>query len=253
VDLRFVGAATALIELGGLHLLTDPSFDVAGTEYDRGGYALVKTTDPAVPVDDLGPIDAVLLSHDHHPDNLDAAGRKVLARAARVITTDAGAERLGGGAIGLAPGESTSLARPGGSALTVTAVHAQHGPDGTDELTGPVIGFVLTGEDLPRVYVAGDNASVTVVGDVADRHGPIEVALLFAGAARAPGIDGPLTLTGERAAEAARVLDARAVIPLHWEGWAHFSEGLDEVRDAFAAAGLTDRLVVCEPGATVSV
>jgi L-ascorbate metabolism protein UlaG (beta-lactamase superfamily) len=253
VDLRFVGAATALIELGGLHLLTDPSFDPAGTEHDRGSYSLVKTTDPGMPADDLGAIDAVLLSHDHHPDNLDASGRRILARVGRVITTGAGADRLGEGAIGLAPGDSVGLARPGGGDLTVTAVHAQHGPDGTDHLTGPVIGFVLAGDELPRVYVSGDNASVDVVREIARAHGPIEIAVLFAGAARAARIDGPLTLTGERAAEAAQVLDARAVIPLHWEGWAHFSEGIDEVRDAFAAAGLTDRLVVCEPGATVSV
>lgn len=253
MDLRFVGAATALIELGGLRLLTDPSFDAAGTEYDRGGYALVKTTDPGMRPDDLGAIDAVLLSHDHHPDNLDASGRVVLARAGRVLTTGAGAERLGEGAVGLAAGESVALARPGGEEVSVTAVHAQHGPDGTDHLTGPVIGFVLSGEDLPVVYISGDNASVDVVRAVGAAYGPIEVAVLFAGAARAPGLDGPLTLTGERAAEAAQALDPRAVIPLHWEGWAHFSEGLDEVRDAFAAAGLTERLVVCEPGATVSV
>jgi L-ascorbate metabolism protein UlaG (beta-lactamase superfamily) len=253
VELRFVGAATALIELGGLRLLTDPSFDAAGTEHDRGSYSLVKTTDPGMRPDDLGAIDAVLLSHDHHPDNLDAGGRKVLERAGRVITTRAGAERLGDGAIGLAPGESTSLARPGGEEVTVTAVHAQHGPDGTDHLTGPVIGFVLAGEGLPRVYISGDNASVDVVREIASQYGPFEVAVLFAGAARAAGIDGPLTLTGERAAEAASILGARAVIPLHWEGWAHFSEGIEEIRDAFAGAGLTDRLVVCEPGASVSV
>jgi len=253
VELRFVGAATALIEIGGLRLLTDPSFDAAGAEYDRGGYSLVKTTDPGMRPDDLGAIDAVLLSHDHHPDNLDASGRQILARVGRVITTGAGADRLGDGAVGLTPGGRVELARPGGGALTVTAVHAQHGPDGTDHLTGPVLGFVLTGDEVPAVYVSGDNASVDVVREMAATHGPIEVAVLFAGAARAPGIDGPLTLTGERAAEAAAVLGARTVIPLHWEGWAHFSEGIDEVRDAFAAAGLTDRLVVCEPGASVSV
>jgi L-ascorbate metabolism protein UlaG (beta-lactamase superfamily) len=253
VELRFVGAATALIELGGLRLLTDPSFDAAGTEYDRDGYSLVKTTDPGMRPDDLGAIDAILISHDQHPDNLDASGRTILARAGRVITTGAGAERLGEGAVGLAPGESVELARPGGEVVTVTAVHAQHGPDGTDHLTGPVIGFVLAGDGVPRVYVSGDNASVDVVREIAAAHGPIEVAVLFAGAARSSRIDGPLTLTAERAAEAASVLDARAVIPLHWEGWAHFSEGIDEIRDAFAAAGLTDRLVVCEPGASVSV
>ena len=100
-------------------------------------------------------MDVVLISHDHHLDNLDEAGRAYLPRAGAVITTAAGAERLGGGAIGLEPWAVTAV-----GAISVTAVPAQHGPDGTDHLTGPVIGFVLEADGLPRVYVSGDNASV---------------------------------------------------------------------------------------------
>ena len=44
---------------------------------------------------DVGAIDAVLLSHDQHSDNLDHSGRDFLKQAKRVLTTEAGAKRLG--------------------------------------------------------------------------------------------------------------------------------------------------------------
>ena len=83
--------------------------------------------------------------------------------------------------------------------------------------------------------------------------GPVDVAVLFAGAARTPLIDGYLTLTGADAAEAAQVLGARTVIPVHAEGWAHFTQGVDDLVAAYAAQGLADRLHVLSPGATATV
>jgi L-ascorbate metabolism protein UlaG (beta-lactamase superfamily) len=56
---------------------------------------LKKLADPVIAVDDLGPIDYILLSHDQHSDNLDRAGREMLTRAGQVLTTKDGTERLG--------------------------------------------------------------------------------------------------------------------------------------------------------------
>jgi L-ascorbate metabolism protein UlaG (beta-lactamase superfamily) len=251
LSLFLVGGPTAVLELAGLRILTDPSFDPPG-ETPNG---LRKLTKSAVGPDDVLPIDLVLLSHDHHDDNLDVSGKAFLPRAGRTLTTKAGAERLGGNATGLDQWESLEVERPGGGTLAITAVPAQHGPDGTDHITGPVIGFVLRGADLPTLYVSGDNASVDVVRTIADRVGPIELAVLFAGGVSLPyRFDGAyLTLSADRAAEAAEVLGARAIVPVHYEGWAHFTQGADDLRAAFAAAGLGDRLVVPEPGATVRV
>ena len=246
-----VGGPTAVLEFAGLRILTDPSFDPPG-ETPNG---LRKLTGPAVGPDDVLPIDLILLSHDHHDDNLDTSGRAFLARAGRTLTTTAGAQRLGGNATGLEPWESLEVERPGGRTLTITAVPAQHGPDGTDHLTGPVIGFVLTAPDVPTLYVSGDNASVDVVRTIADRVGPIELAVLFAGGVSIPHrFDGAyLTLSADRAVEAARALGSRAIVPVHFEGWAHFTQGADDLRTAFASAGLGDRLVVPEAGDTVQV
>ncbi len=101
--LTYIGGPTALLEFAGLRLLTDPTFDPAGQEYPTTAYTLRKTTGPALPPESLGRLDAVLLSHDHHFDNLDHAGRALLPKVNRVFTTPAGAKRLGGNATGLAP------------------------------------------------------------------------------------------------------------------------------------------------------
>jgi hypothetical protein len=49
-----------------------------------------------------------------------------------------------------------------------------------------VTGFVLSGPGLPTVYLSGDNASMGVINEVADRVGQIDIAVLFAGAASVP-------------------------------------------------------------------
>jgi len=116
-----------------------------------------------------------------------------------------------------------------------------------------VTGFVLSGAGLPTVYVSGDNASLDVVRAVAGRTGPIDVAVLFAGAARTPLIDGYLTLNAADAAEAAQILGARTVVPVHAEGWAHYTPGVDDLVAAYAARGLPDRLHVLAPGETATV
>jgi L-ascorbate metabolism protein UlaG (beta-lactamase superfamily) len=243
---QLVGGPTAVLEYAGLRWLTDPSLSPPGTY--AGG--LVKTTGPALATEELEPIDVVLLSHEHHSDNLDPAGRAFLPRAGRVLTTAQGAERLGGDATGLEPWSAVEVSRPDGGSVTVTAVPAQHGPDGTDHITGPVIGFVLSGDGLQTVYVSGDNASLDVVREIAQRTGGVDVAVLFAGAVSVPHrFDGAyLTLSSERAAEAAKILGARTVVPVHFEGWTHFTQGADALRAAFVGNQLADRLVLLDRG-----
>jgi L-ascorbate metabolism protein UlaG (beta-lactamase superfamily) len=247
LTVRLVGGPTAVIELGGVRLLTDPTLDPPG-DYPIGERVLTKTTGPAVGADQLGRIDAVLLSHDQHPDNLDRSGRALLPGVPLVLSTELAAQRLGGATRALPSWQRTAVGE-----VTVTAVPAQHGPDGTTHLTGPVTGFVLSGDGLPTVYVSGDNASLDVVRAVAERTGPVDVAVLFAGAARTALIDGYLTLTADDAAEAARILGVRTVVPVHAEGWTHFSQGVDDLLAAYAAAGLSDRLRVLSPGETATV
>jgi L-ascorbate metabolism protein UlaG (beta-lactamase superfamily) len=250
---RVLGGPTAHFEYGGLRFLTDPTFDGPG-EYrpsQPGNPVLVKTAPSAATPTDLGHIDVVLLSHDEHADNLDISGRAMLADVSRILTTPDGGKRLGEQlgekAMGLADWESVELDRPDGGTLTVTGVPAIHGPGSREEVEpfcGQVVGFVLTGQGLPTVYVSGDNASLEAVREIAGRFAPIDTAILFAGAPSFPIIfdNQKIVLDSAKAAEAAQILGARRVVPAHYDSWAHFNEGRDELETAFSAAGLADRL-----------
>jgi L-ascorbate metabolism protein UlaG (beta-lactamase superfamily) len=246
VSVRVLSGPTTVIEIGSLRLLTDPTFDAPG-DYELGpGLVLTKTAPSPVTPDEVGAVDAVLLSHEHHPDNLDSSGRAYLSRVPLVLTTPTAAGNLGelGDAVrGLESWDTHELTRPDGSVLVITAVPARHGPVGCEPTTGDVTGFVLSGENLPTVYVSGDNASLDLVGEIVQRVGQVDTAVIFAGAARTPFFDQALvTLDATQGAEAVRLLGARQAVVAHTDSWGHFTEDRGAAEKAFAAVGLADRL-----------
>ncbi len=249
LGIQLVGGPTAILEYGGVRWLTDPALSPPG-EY--GG--LTKLTGPAFDVTEQDPIDVVLLSHHHHSDNLDPAGREFLSSVERVVSTTKAADDLGGNVIGLEPWSEVEVSNRRGGSVMVTAVHAQHGPDGTDEIQGPVLGFLLSTRGADTVYLSGDNASRDVVRTIVEKTGQIEIAILNAGAVQLPKFDGAyLTLSADHAADAAQILGARVVIPLHFEGWAHFTQGADDLQAAFSGNGIRDRLVMLGRGERAEV
>ena len=249
-DLRltYIGGPTALIEIGGLRFLTDPTFDPAGSRYPTSEYVLRKTQGPALPPAGLGELTAVLVSHGHHFDNLDHAGRELLAHAPLVLTTVAGATALGGRAQGLALWQTVKLTGPSGDEVSLTAVPARHGPADGDR--GPVIGFVLRLGSCPQsaVYISGDTVWYDGVEEVGRRF-PIRVAVLNMGAAMV-AVAGPhhLTLTAAEGVRLAEAWPGAVVVPLHYEGWEHFTEGRAEIEASFEERGLLTRLCWLTPG-----
>jgi L-ascorbate metabolism protein UlaG (beta-lactamase superfamily) len=232
VRLTHIGGPTVLIEAGGWRLLTDPTFDPAGGSYSFGwGTGSRKTADPAIPAGQIGRIDAVLLSHDHHEDNLDPAGRALLPSAGAVVTTVPGARRLGGGARGLAPWGRTTLEAEGRPAIEVTATPCRHGPPLSRPIVGDVIGFALAweGQAHGALWITGDTVLYDGVREVAERL-QVDTALLHLGGVRFP-VTGPLryTMTAREAVELCGLVKPRTAIPIHYEGWAHFREGREAI------------------------
>ncbi len=244
--MTYVGGPTALVEIGGLRLLTDPTFDPAGGEYKAAAYSLHKTQGPAVPLASIGALDAVLLSHDHHFDNLDTSGRELLGRVPRVLTTEAGAGRLGAPALGMKPWDAAEIPRPCGAPLRIAATPARHGPAGGDR--GPCVGFVMSLEGEGAVYLSGDTVWYDELLEVGRRF-DVRVAVLFMGAARvAVAGPSPLTFTAEEGVAAARAFPDATIVPVHFEGWGHFTESRPQIAASFEAAGLTPRLRWLPPG-----
>jgi L-ascorbate metabolism protein UlaG (beta-lactamase superfamily) len=239
VRVTHVGGPTALIEVGGWRLLTDPTFDPPGRRYFFGwGTGSRKLAGPAIAAADLLPLDAVLLSHDHHADNLDPAGRALLPSAGTVVTTVAGARRLGGSARGLAPWATTRLEAPGRLSIEIVATPCRHGPPLSRPLVGDVIGFALRweGQEDGALWISGDTVLYDGVREVAERL-DVGTALLHLGGVRFP-VSGPAryTMTARDAVELCQVIQPRTAIPIHYEGWKHFRQGRGAIERELAAA-----------------
>jgi L-ascorbate metabolism protein UlaG (beta-lactamase superfamily) len=244
ISITLIGGPTALIEINGFRLLTDPTFDAPGA-YQLLHVKLEKLTGPALSADAVGEVDAVLLSHDQHSDNLDHSGKDFLAKATRVLTTEAGAKRLGGHAEGFAPWASTELTKNGRS-LKITATPARHGPAGIEPLSGDVIGFVVNPSDGTPIYISGDTTWFDGVAEVARRF-KCGVVRPFAGAAQTRG-PFHLTMDTNDTIETARAFPDAVIVPVHTDGWAHFRQSAQDLRASFDTLGFGSRLKLLEPG-----
>lgn len=249
--ITLIGGPTALIDAGGFRLLTDPTFDPPG-DYALPYTTLKKTAGPALAADRLGRVDAVLLSHDQHWDNFDRSGKTYAMQSERLLTTAAGAKRLGGRSEGLMPWETIELRKPEGEALRVTATPARHGPAGIEPLSGDVIGFVLEfADDAPPIYITGDTTWFDGVAEVSRRF-RIGVVVLFAGSARTRGPFN-LTMNVNDAIETAHTFADATIVPVHCDGWAHLTQSAQDLQQSFQALGLARRLRLLKPGAATLI
>ncbi|GAA3744132.1 MBL fold metallo-hydrolase [Salinactinospora qingdaonensis] len=242
ISVTHIGTATVLLEVGGVRLVTDPVFDAAPAVYDYGPVVLRSTQGPAIDIADLPPVDAVLLSHDDHVDNLDATGRTLLP-GRPVLTTPSGAKRLGDRAVGLAPWATHELSS-NGTTLRIIGTPGLHGPIG--EVTGFIV--EVPGEE-EAIYISGDTVYIPDLDKIARRF-KIGTALLHLGAARFEAFGGGelISMDAAQGAALARSLQARRVLPIHYSSWEHFTEERGEISARFAAAGLADRLHWLTPG-----
>lgn len=237
VTFTHIGGPTLLLEIDGIRILTDPTFD-APREYQLPGRTLVKLSPPLLAPADVLPIDMVLLTHDHHFDNLDDAGRALLKDVPTVITTESGARRLGDGVNGLCAGQTITLSLHSHT-VRVTATPARHGPPGSEPLVGDVIGFLLQIDDSAPIYISGD----TVLYDelnVVLKYGKPSIGVLHMGRASTRGM--VLTMDAAEAAQLAERLGITDVVPVHYEGWAHFTESEETARAAFDSATFSGRV-----------
>lgn len=250
VKLTLIGGPTVLIEIAGARFLTDPTFDAPG-DYPDLPVRLEKLAGPAIQPDALPPVDAVLLSHDQHMDNLDRAGRAFLPKAGRVLTTPAGAARLGGGALGLAPFETVDL-QAGGGRLFVTGTPARHGPAGIEPISGDVTGFLI-GREAPgdAIYVTGDTVWYAGLSAVAERYRP-KLVVAFAGSAEPRG-PFHVTMDSNDVIELAAAFPAARIAAVHTEGWGHFRQGGGDLEASFRALRIAARLVGLVSGRAVAV
>ncbi|KAB5588063.1 Zn-dependent hydrolase of the beta-lactamase fold protein [Ceratobasidium theobromae] len=256
VEVTFIGTATAIINIDGINFLTDPSFDEAGTEYDLGIMVLKVLQNPAIKIHDLPCIDAVLLSHEDHPDNLDKTGRTLL-EGRTVVTTADGAKNLKPrpSVHAIHPWETIAL-KIGGKDFKITGTPCKHLPGG--EVTGFILetdSFGKSPEGLPNaIYISGDTVYLEELAEIRKKF-HIALAVLHLGSVVAPTPEGPLqiTLDAKSAAQLIRDIEPDTVVPIHFDSWRHFVESSQHAAEVFEEEGLGDKVIWVSPGETKRV
>ncbi len=267
VTITHIGGPTALIEVGGWRILTDPTFDPPGKRYFFGwGTMSRKLVGPSILAEQLGKIDAVLVSHHHHGDNLDPSAEALLPTWGTTYTTKKAAKKLGGNpprtssaggaptVIGLVAWETATLEAPGKLSITITATPCRHGPVGSDPITGPVVGFSLKwdGQVNGELWVTGDTVLYDGLREVAKRL-KVGTMLLHLGAVRFRYLSGwfRYTMDAEEGVELIDLIKPTTVIPVHYEGWSHFQQGRGDAQDVLATSQTA--ITWLDPGETTTV
>ncbi|GAA2636366.1 MBL fold metallo-hydrolase [Dactylosporangium fulvum] len=255
----FIGTATVLLRIGEFTVLTDPNFLHAGQRAYLGyGLSTKRRTDPAMGIRDLPPLDGIVLSHVHG-DHFDRVARRGLPRSLPIATTREAARRLRKwrftGAVGLPDWERTTWRR-GNEALRITAVPAQHGPDGIyrmmPETMGSVIDWEVDGVRRLRLYMSGDTRfRASVLREIPERYGDIDAAFVHLGATRLGGV--LFTMNGREGVELTRLIRPRRVIPIHYDDYKAFREPLSRFLDIATNSGLGDQVRPIHRGETIDL
>ncbi|MFI7698874.1 MBL fold metallo-hydrolase [Nonomuraea sp. NPDC049480] len=256
-SLQYIGNATTLIRYNGFTLLTDPNFLHRGQRAYLGyGMSSRRLRDPAVEIEELPALDAVVLSH-MHGDHWDRVARRGLDRETPIVTTTAAARSLRRWgfrrSVGLEKFEQHELHGPQGSVI-ITALPARHAPGPAEALLPPVIGtmveFCNRDERVElRLHISGDTLLDRRLDAIPIRFPEIDLAIVHLGGTRLFGFL-LVTMDGEQGASWVDLINPRTVVPVHYDDYAVFSSPLDDFRNHVERAGLADRVVYLDRGET---
>ena len=254
--LEFVGTATTLLRLGPFTILTDPNFLHRGQRAYLGkGLFSKRLTEPALQPADLPPLDAVVLSH-LHGDHFDRVARRELDRDLPVLTTPQAARRLGRwgfhAATGLDTWQTEELVA-GADRLVVTAAPGRHGPGPAQALLPHVMGSVLElhrdGAAPYRLYITGDTLARPWLGQVTERHGPLDAMVIHLGGTRVLGL--LVTMDDVQGTSVVELLRPRITVPVHHDDYGVFRSPLSAFVARCRERSVPTEVRTVERGATI--
>uniref|UniRef100_B8HLE7 Metallo-beta-lactamase domain-containing protein n=1 Tax=Cyanothece sp. (strain PCC 7425 / ATCC 29141) TaxID=395961 RepID=B8HLE7_CYAP4 len=252
----FVGTATVILRYAGFTILTDPNFLHQGDHVHLGyGLRSARRTDPAIEIEQLPPLDLMILSHLHE-DHFDRIAEAKLAKDLAIVTTSHAAKSLSKkGFTALYPLESweTFTVEKGEATLHLTAMPGRHGPGMLAAALPPVMGSMLEfqtheGKIPFRLYISGDTLVYDQLREIPKRYPHIDLALFHLGGTMVLGI--LLTMDARQGVEAIQMIAPDHVIPIHFNDYTVFKSPLEDFIQAVTAAGLNDRVHYLSHGET---
>jgi L-ascorbate metabolism protein UlaG (beta-lactamase superfamily) len=247
----WLGHSTLLIEIDGATILTDPVWGARSGPVDWAGPS--RWYPPPIALEDLPPIDAVLISHDHY-DHLDYPTIVAMREwdAPFIVPLGVGAHLAYWGIPESRIVEVDWWDETNVGALRVVCTPARHASGRTliDNDSTLWASYALIGAQH-RAYFSGDTGLFPALREIGERLGPFDVTMIEAGAYGSAWPD--WHLGPEQAVTAHTMVRGRVMLPIHWglfdlayHGW---TEPMERVLAAAEPAGVT--VLAPRPGQSV--
>jgi L-ascorbate metabolism protein UlaG (beta-lactamase superfamily) len=226
------------------------------------GFGLYTTrlTNPAVNIEQLPPLDLVILSH-FHGDHFDQVAVRELNKSLPIVTTPHATEELSLRGFTnpqqLDKWESISFVK-GDVQLQITATPGRHGPVPVamflPQVMGSILDFKIKEDDdgrshhLIRMYITGDTLIFDDIKEIPERYSDINLALLHLGGTRVMGI--LVTMDAKEGLEMFNIINPKKAIPIHYNDYDVFKSPLEDFQHEVKEAGLEDRIHYLHHGET---
>ncbi|OAG00412.1 Metallo-hydrolase/oxidoreductase [Paraphaeosphaeria sporulosa] len=276
--LYFIGTATTILEWEGTRILTDPNFLHAGDHVHLGpGVSGTRQTNPAIDLEELPRIDAVLLSH-YHEDHFDRLVEDKLKRELPIITTPHAKKCLEGKGeesfthvhaldffeslqLDVKGEQATKQKKP---SIKITGMPGKHVPPGplavANDLLGavpPINGWMIElgyaegpeqFENGYRIYISGDTLMIDELKEIPERYRGknIDLMLIHMGGTTIPGPSMPLlmvTMDAKQGVQLMQLINPDLTIPIHYDDYDVFLSPLSDFKKAVLEAGFSDKVV----------
>jgi N-acyl-phosphatidylethanolamine-hydrolysing phospholipase D len=254
-SLTWIGHSSFLLQLGGLNLLTDPHFSGRASPLSFAGPE--RLSPPGLALEELPPVDLVLISHNHY-DHLDESSVRAIAhrhpQARFLVPRGMAAWLRRRGIGGVTELDLWGSARHGDARIDAVPVQHFSGRGLHDRDASLWCGFVLEHGGC-RVFFAGDTGYSRDFADIARRFPPMDLCLLPIGAYAPRWFMGPMHVDPTEAVRIHQDLRSRLSVAMHWGTFRLTAEPVDEpprlLAQALEAVGIApERFLVLRHGET---
>ncbi|MGF1676375.1 MAG: MBL fold metallo-hydrolase [Rivularia sp. (in: cyanobacteria)] len=257
-SLFFIGNATVLLRYAGFTILTDPNFLHQGDHVHLGyGIRSARRTNPAMEIEQLPPLDMLVLSHMHE-DHFDRIAEAKLDKNLPIITTHQAASKLKSKRFNATQGLNTwetMTVTKDDARVRITAMPGRHGPQILSGLLPTVNGNMLEfgstidmDKTLFRLYISGDTLMYQDLKEIPQKYPHIDLALLHLGGTKILGI--LLTMDAKQGVQAIEIIAPDLSIPIHYNDYTVMKSSLAEFMQAVTEAGLDQRVKYLSHGDT---